>query len=123
MLEKKIYSEVVYSYHCPNLFKCIYFPADCSLAILSSESNSSSGLVAVANINSDPMSITHLVLRDKESPERFHFSNETYLVLNNAFCSISKLEVFRSWNQTFEINHNGFSLSGHATVEVHIIHY
>ena len=73
--------------------------------------------MAVASINSDSVNITHLVLRDTESPERFYF-NET--VLNNAFCSVSKLEVFRGWKQTFEINHIGFSLSGHATIEVHV---
>ena len=103
------------------LYNCIYHPADCSPAILPSGSNSSSGLdlVAVVGIDPDSMSIMHLVLRDRESPEIFQF-NDTDLTLNNYHCNISKLEVFRGWNQTFEISHSGFYLSVDATVEVYV---
>ena len=75
----------------------------------------SSQLIALSLIHSDTN--THLIGNNPNTAESFHF-NGTGQQLDNSFCQIASLEVFRGWNQTFEISHNGFSLSDNGTVEV-----
>ena len=72
----------------------------------------------VFNINSDPLSIKHLVTNDREVAETFYFNRSDKLLLNSSFCHIASLEVVRGWEQVIEIDHDGFSLSDNATIEV-----
>lgn len=45
------------------------------------------------------------------------FTSSQQLV-NNSTCHISSLEVYRGFNQAFQISHNGFFLSSNSTIEV-----
>lgn len=111
--EEDLFRGNLFCYVWWTFYHCIHHPVDCNHTILASESN----VVALADVNSNPSSVTHLVLYNPSMAERFWF-NESNQVLNSSCCSISRLEVFRGWNQTFEISHSGFSLSDNATVQV-----
>ena len=72
----------------------------------------------VFNINSDPLSVKHLVTNDREVAETFYFNRSDKLLLNSSFCHIASLEVVRGREQAIQINHSGFSLGDNATIEV-----
>ena len=48
--------------------------------------------------------------------------NETNQLVNNSFCNISSLEVYRGREQAVEISHQGFSLGYNGTIEVRVSH-
>ena len=41
-----------------------------------------------------------------------------HFTVNNSFCAISSLEVYRRREQAIEINHEGFSLNDDGSIEV-----
>ena len=52
---------------------------------------------------------------DVDAIFKFNDSNQP---VNNSFCHIASLEVFRGWNQSIMINHDGFSLTVNGSIEV-----
>ena len=85
----------------------------CSSSIVPSSGNKTT---AVAILDSRTPNITHLKL-DTDGQELFKF-NETDQPVNNSFCHIASLEVFRGWEQAIQISHSGFSLTRNGSIEV-----
>ena len=76
-------------------------------------------IIPIMVINSQNSSVIYLKtnINDRST---FIF-NDTKQIVNNSFCAISNLEVYRGRKQAIEISHKGFLLSGNGSIEVETI--
>ena len=73
-------------------------------------------LTAIAVLDSRTSNITSLMVEvDVDAIFKFNGSNQP---VNNSFCHIASLEVFRGWNRSIMINHDRFSLTVNGSIEV-----
>ena len=77
-------------------------------------------LMAIALLDSNASIVTHLRTDSLDQISRFYF-NETKQILNNSFCQVASLEVYRGKEQAIEISHDGFSLNDDGNIEVNSI--
>ena len=81
-------------------------------------------IIPIADIDRKGSSVVNLET-DFDSISTFIF-NDTEQSVNNSFCDISSLEVYRGREQAIEISHEGFCLSDDGSIEVgdpkHIMH-
>ena len=73
-------------------------------------------LTAIAVLDSRTSNVTSLMVElNVDAMFKFNDSNQP---VNNYFCHIASLEVFRGWNQSIMISHDGFSLTVNGSIEV-----
>ena len=76
----------------------------------------STNLCPIAVVDSRTSNITSLMVEfNVDAVFKFNHSNQ---LVDNSFCHIASLEVFRGWNQSIMINHDGFFLSNNGSIEV-----
>jgi hypothetical protein len=77
----------------------------------------STSLIPATAIDSQYSAIVTFDDSFKEYVVTFGFSG-TNQTVNNNFCNVSSLEVYRGRQQAIEISHQGFSLSDNGSIEV-----
>ena len=71
-------------------------------------------IIPIEDVNIQGSTITNIVTDSSITV----IYNEANRSVNNSFCNISSLEVYRGREQTIVISHDGFSLSDNGTIEV-----
>ena len=92
-----------------------YYCTGCSHAVVPIEESHLTAIVFIDSLNTSI--VTHLRADSRDQISRFHFS-ETLQALNNSFCQVASLEVYRGREQAIEISHDGFSLNDNGSIEV-----
>ena len=71
-------------------------------------------IIPIEDVNIQGSTITNIVTDSSITV----IYNEANRSVNNNFCNISSLGVYRGREQTIMISHDGFSLSDNGTIEV-----
>ena len=89
----------------------------CSAAVIQAGPSTNLNLIAYFATDSKTMSTVISLKEAFGITTKFKF-NVTDQLVNSSFCLITSLEVYRGRKETFQISHDGFSLSINGTVDV-----
>ena len=95
--------------------------SDCNLIITATKEPSTPRLALIINYQNDTEMITAATPFNSEASnltDAVVYHRPTDQPVNNVFCHITSLEVYRGRNEAIKISHNGFHLNQRGAIEV-----
>ena len=90
----------------------------CSSAVIPASATLSENPITVLDFPRSLLDTTITTLMGADAKDAVLVVSETSQPVNNSFCRISSLEVYRGREQAIEISYDGFSLNDNGTINV-----